>query len=131
LLSGSDDTTALCWDVARVLSAMEEHSAELSADELRDLWTRLGDADAAAAYQAMNRLGRAPKQAVPFVQERLLALASSPLQAGDLRALRAVEVLELLANAEARRALKTLVEEAKGSWLGAEATAALERLATR
>jgi len=98
---------------------------------LMDLWNQLGDADAAAAYQAMNRLGRAPKQAVPFVQERLLTLASSDLQAGDLRALRAVEVLELLANAEARRALKTLVEEARGSWLGTEATAALERLATR
>jgi hypothetical protein len=129
LLSGGADTTAVCWDVASALAAGREEAGKLSAAELADLWTGLGAEDAATAYRAMGLLGSAPRQAVPFLQEHLLTPAPADPRDGELRGLRAVEVLEQLATPDARQVLTTLAERAGGGRLGREATAALGRLA--
>jgi RNA polymerase sigma factor (sigma-70 family) len=129
LLSGSDDTTALCWDVASARAPEGKAARALAAGELADLWAQLGDADAATANRAMGLLGQAPRQSVPFLQERLLELVAVEPQPGTWHGLRAVEVLEQLGSAEARHVLQRLAERAGQDRLGREAAAALQRLA--
>jgi hypothetical protein len=58
-------------------------------------------------------------------------LAQTELGPHRLLALRVIEVLEQIGNAEARNALRTLVSQAPGIWLRQEARASLERLAKR
>jgi WD40 repeat protein len=69
LLTGSDDTTALVWDLRR-LSAPPAAGGALPA-ELETLWQDLAGADAARAWRAMCILAAAPEQAVPFLRRRL------------------------------------------------------------
>jgi WD40 repeat protein len=69
LASGSNDTTALVWDVFG--RTAEQRSRKLSPKELDTLWTDIKDADAARAYTAMGILIAAPGQAVAFLKEKL------------------------------------------------------------
>jgi hypothetical protein len=146
LASASDDTTVLCWDVAGPLKDPSRHAAPLPAGDLQELWAHLGEGDASLAFGAMGVLARLPRQAVPFLQEHLLAalpaeeerssrggadVSGLALSAEHLRQLRALEVLEQLATADARQALELLAESAPASRLRAEARAALGRLAVR
>jgi hypothetical protein len=129
--------------VAAVSELPSRDSVVPSADELAELWDRLGDEDASRAYDSMTVLGGSLEQAVPFMVERLM---SAPLVNGDrsprggvdapallqpeqLCQLRAIEVLELASTGDARLALAKLAEEAPGRELGQEARAALGRLA--
>ncbi|MCI0458952.1 MAG: WD40 repeat domain-containing protein [Gemmataceae bacterium] len=67
LVSGSGDSTALVWEVRRMLSA----EGELSAKELDRLWVELGDANAAQAFKAVRDLLKAPGQATTLIRTRL------------------------------------------------------------
>jgi hypothetical protein len=69
LVSGSNDTTALIWDVTP-FTRHKAGTARLSAQELRSAWDDLGGS-AAAAYRAIESLGSAPEQSVPFLAERV------------------------------------------------------------
>ncbi len=61
LVSGSEDTTALVWDLA----------GRQEAKDLDACWADLADADAAKAFQAMRRLLRSPVEAVAALRKRL------------------------------------------------------------
>src|SRR5262249_17684104 len=74
LVSGSTDTTALVWDVARY-TRRENARARLSAGEVRSAWDDLAG-DAAGAYRAIGALAAAPDQAVPFLAERVKPAAA-------------------------------------------------------
>jgi RNA polymerase sigma factor (sigma-70 family) len=71
LASGSWDTTALVWDVARLGERKEEPPAAQRAEQLGALWTDLASNDAAKAYLAIHELIAAPQQAVPFLARRV------------------------------------------------------------
>ncbi|HEY7424448.1 MAG TPA: WD40 repeat domain-containing protein [Gemmataceae bacterium] len=72
LVSGSQDSTVLVWDVRR---PNERRKSELTAEELTSLWTALA-ADAHRAEEAIRQLAYAPKQSVPFLKEHLRPAAS-------------------------------------------------------
>jgi WD40 repeat protein len=64
LVSGSQDTTALVWD----LSVLRRPARPaLTRERLAGLWRELAGADARAAYRAVGALAAAPEQAVPFL----------------------------------------------------------------
>jgi WD40 repeat protein len=66
LASGSQDTTALVWDLS-ALHPRPPAEAVLAPARLEELWQALGGTDAAAAYRAVSTLAGAPEQAVPFL----------------------------------------------------------------
>jgi hypothetical protein len=66
LVSSSDDTTALVWDLTG--GAKEE---TLTRPQLEALWADLASEDAARAYRAVWSLAAAPRQSVPFLELRL------------------------------------------------------------
>jgi RNA polymerase sigma factor (sigma-70 family) len=70
--SGSEDTTVLVWDSA----GGARPDAPLSADRLQALWADLGGADARQAHRALWQMARSPQAALPFLAERLRALAA-------------------------------------------------------
>src|SRR5262249_11077241 len=71
LVSASNDTTALVWDMTAVArEAQVPWKAELSSEEMTSLWADLG-ADVPKAYQSLLILTDAPVQTVPFLKERL------------------------------------------------------------
>jgi RNA polymerase sigma factor (sigma-70 family) len=78
LATSSQDTTGLVWDLTG-LRAGGRLPADLSAGELAGLWANLEGADAAPAYRAGWQLTLAPRQAVPFLRERL-----KPVPRGDV-----------------------------------------------
>jgi WD40 repeat protein len=192
LLSGSSDTTALCWDLARLTRPRPARAARLPGRALEALWADLASSDAARAFAAIRKLCSSPDQAVTLIQqrvrparpvdpkqlsrlladlqgerfeqrrrataelaglgelaepalrralagdpplglrqrlERLLKLSAQAPPAGQLRELRAVEVLELLGTPPARQVLKALAGGAAGARLTREAGGASQRLA--
>ncbi len=56
LASAGEDATALIWDVTGRLTAANQEGSGLSATELNQLWTHLGNDNAAEAYRAMRAL---------------------------------------------------------------------------
>jgi WD40 repeat protein len=74
LVSGSDDTTALIWDVARLLEEGRRLRVEPSTQRLEQLWADLAAADADRAYRAMWALAAAPARSVSFLGARLKAV---------------------------------------------------------
>jgi WD40 repeat protein len=195
LVSGSTDTTILVWDLGRLRPAPKVRIGSLQAKAVQALWAELANADAAKAYQAIQKLATAPEQVVPLLRERLRpadpvearkieqwvadldspkfrlrqqatteleklgelavpalakVLASRPrletqrrvellldkaaartFTAEQLRLVRALEVLELLATTEARQVLMTLSGGAAAALPTREAQAALDRLGRR
>jgi hypothetical protein len=71
LASGSDDSTVLLWDVARLPLDGARAEGKLSAKDLEALWADLGGADAAKAYRAVAALSAGGPQAVAFLKQRL------------------------------------------------------------
>jgi WD40 repeat protein len=71
LITGGADTTSLVWDVKELLEAARRRRADPSVQRLLALWKDLGGPDAERAYRAVWALAAAPKQAVPFLGERL------------------------------------------------------------
>ncbi|MCI0460403.1 MAG: PQQ-binding-like beta-propeller repeat protein [Gemmataceae bacterium] len=70
LVTGGGNTTALVWDVPRLLKEGRK-PGELSAQELEKLWTELGDQDAGKGYRAGWSLAAVPARSIPFLAERL------------------------------------------------------------
>jgi RNA polymerase sigma factor (sigma-70 family) len=66
LASGSQDTTALVWDLT-ALPRRAPAEVVLTPARLEELWQALGGTDAAAAYRAVGILAGVPEQAVPFL----------------------------------------------------------------
>ncbi len=70
LATGSRDTTVLVWELA-ALKRAPRLAAALAPKEVAALWGDLVGEDAGKAYHGILRLAAAPKQAVPFLGERL------------------------------------------------------------
>jgi hypothetical protein len=71
LASGSSNGEVLLWDVTGLATERFRQVRPLSAEELESLWRELQGSDAAGAYRAVGMLAAAPRQAVPFLKDRL------------------------------------------------------------
>jgi hypothetical protein len=193
LVSGSQDTTILVWSITS--SPDDDIPTPLKPNDLKRLWTALGDEDVPRAYQAVWDLIGCSERAVPFLKDqlhpvpaadssrivRLLGQLDNPrfevrqkataelekfgelatpelrqvlqgrpspevrrraehlldlaeaqsLSPEGIRTLRAVEVLERIANPEARQVLQRLGAGAPGATVTQEARTALKRLDKR
>jgi WD40 repeat protein len=78
LVSGSADTTALVWDVARMLPPRVAREVVLPAGEPERLWGELANRDPVRANPAVQALACAPGQAVALLQERLRPVPPGP-----------------------------------------------------
>jgi hypothetical protein len=76
LLSGSNDTSVLGWDLASRFATARPQPRHLQPNELQAFWTDLASDDAGKAYQATWAFVDAPAQAVPFLREHLPPAAS-------------------------------------------------------
>jgi dipeptidyl aminopeptidase/acylaminoacyl peptidase len=83
LVTAGDDTTALVWDVTGPVRPGP--TAPLNDPALAALWTELGEADAARAYDALCTLIGNPRSALPFLSGRLRRAA--PANPAELRRL--------------------------------------------
>jgi RNA polymerase sigma factor (sigma-70 family) len=70
LATAGADTTALVWDVAALTHGAPQGRA-LTAEDRGAAWAALAGHDAAQAFDAVVALAAAPRQAVPFLGERL------------------------------------------------------------
>lgn len=70
------DTTIRLWDVSGLTRARRRPAVGLTDKDLAALWADLAGANAAKAYRAARTLATAPKQAVPWLQERLRPVAA-------------------------------------------------------
>jgi hypothetical protein len=114
LISGSEDTTAMVWDLSG------KQSRENCALDLDAAWHELAGMDAARAYQAMRRLAAMPTetvaylrkqlQLVPAVDEKRLAKLIADLDSNQFavreEASKALESLGELAVGACRKALQ-------------------------
>jgi RNA polymerase sigma factor (sigma-70 family) len=71
LATGSSDTTALVWNTKDFLRPGLLPPLHLSEAELSALWQDLADRDAVKAAQAIPKLTRAAKQALPLLRQQL------------------------------------------------------------
>ena len=71
LASGGGDSTILIWDVTGRLQDGGLRPARLSAREIEELWNDLAADDAGRAGRAVWTLAADPKQAVPFLEQKL------------------------------------------------------------
>jgi hypothetical protein len=90
LVSGNEDTTAVVWDLTGRLREQSTWGKPLAAADLRAAWAALASADAAGAYLAIQKLAGSPKDAVPFLRQRLAPV--SPAEKG--RVTRLIEDLD-------------------------------------
>jgi dipeptidyl aminopeptidase/acylaminoacyl peptidase len=74
LISGSEDTTALVWDLTGRLTTKKLGKA-LSAEELETHWKTLAAEDAEPAFRAIQALSAAPAHSVPYLRARLHPVA--------------------------------------------------------
>jgi WD40 repeat protein len=80
LASGSADGTTLVWDMTAPALRRWPRWAGNTLTDPEALWAGLADADGARAYRAVWQLVATPRQAVPFLRERL-----RPVRAPDPR----------------------------------------------
>ena len=127
LASGSNDTTALLWDVASLFPAPPE--AKLSEAERASCWNDL-TGEAKQAYRSMWKLAD-DSGTVDFLRGALKpATAHAADEKESIQGLRAVEVLGWIKSNAARELLTTLASgEASGS-LTQEAKRTLQRIQT-
>jgi RNA polymerase sigma factor (sigma-70 family) len=143
LVSGGSDTTALIWDLTGQLDPACRWGKPLSRAEMEACWKELEGGDAAKAYRAIRTLAGNPAAAI-YIREHLRPAGAADAQeaeknpAGEwsdsparLRAVRAVEAMELAGTAEARRTLEALAGGRPAAWLTRDARASLDRLARR
>jgi RNA polymerase sigma factor (sigma-70 family) len=158
LISGSEDTTGLVWDVFDTRAAKES----LTDDDQEATWVDLGSDDAGLAFRALGKLISVPKEGVAMLHKHL-----SPITAPDARRLATLiadldsdkfavrnaamkelanlgelaapvlrEALDKTASTEARRRIESLLAKLKDegatgeSMRQARAMEALERIAT-
>jgi WD40 repeat protein len=111
VVSGGQDGTAVVWDVAEVLRSGRPTPLRLTAAEVEQLWTRLGDPDPASGSVVVQNLSRAPDRATPLLKERL-----KPVNAAVIaRALRDLDSEDFATREKAMRDLAALGQFAETS----------------
>lgn len=116
LVSGSDDTTALLWNVAAAVGPPVP-PVPLDDKTVAALWADLGSDDVRCAYRALFALADAPRQSISFLKERLRPVER--VSAGRVAAL--LVDLDNPVFATRTRAVKEL------TWLERSVTPALRR----
>jgi hypothetical protein len=126
LVSGSNDGTALVWDVS-LATAPAPRAKPLTDAQVTKLWDALDGDDAKAAFAAMTELAGVPDQATDLLR-RHVKPAAAPTDAARVRHIRAVELLEELGTPAARKLLTELATGKADAPLTLDAGAALKRL---
>ncbi len=80
LISISNDTTGLVWDIAKVIDAEAD---QVPAGRLADFWQEMGDSNGTAAHRARWAMASLGDEATAFLEEHL-----EPAQPADRRAIR-------------------------------------------
>jgi hypothetical protein len=112
----------------RLVSALDDEQYKVRKDAESELG-RIGDQASGALNEALSN---APSLEKERRLKRLVDGLDAPLrQAEDVRAVRAVEVLERINSADARRLLESLTKGDASARLTREARASLQRLAAR
>jgi hypothetical protein len=125
--------TVLVWDVDK-LRANKSLPAPKTAKEAEALWDKLGDADPAAAEPVVRALIAAPEPALAVMAERLKP-AKGAVREFDrpnaapacLRELRALEVLERIGIADAKKLVEAVAKGHADALLTREAKLVLSR----
>jgi hypothetical protein len=111
LVSGSDDTTALVWDLIGDVVGKRE---PLQPSDLDVYWNDLISNDAARAYKAVRRMARAPAEAVAHLRKHF-----QPVPAGDEKRIAAliadIDSDEFAVRDRAAKELEKLGEAASGA----------------
>jgi RNA polymerase sigma factor (sigma-70 family) len=76
LVTGSYDTTALVWDMARLMPTVQKTAR--SKGDIQDMWDRLGDDDAKVAYQAGWELRQSTPESIALLGRRLRPAQAPP-----------------------------------------------------
>jgi RNA polymerase sigma factor (sigma-70 family) len=71
LISGSEDTTGLVWDLAGKLGTKDHAGGPQTVPDFDACWADLAGGDAARAYRGMRRFLTSPAEAVPHLRRRL------------------------------------------------------------
>jgi hypothetical protein len=71
LISGSQDTTALVWDLTGRLESSRRNDKPLSANDLNRLWDTLAAEDAEAGFRAIQSLAADPERGVDYLRSRM------------------------------------------------------------
>jgi WD40 repeat protein len=82
LASGSQDRTALVWDLSGLPGAEELKAVPLTARELQALWADLEGNDAAKAQKAVVAMMQAPQEAIAFLERQRAGWAKKVEQDG-------------------------------------------------
>ncbi|HLJ93719.1 MAG TPA: sigma-70 family RNA polymerase sigma factor [Gemmataceae bacterium] len=107
LASGSQDTTALVWDLLGI-GRLPRQEAHLSADALGACWANLASLDASTAYDAIGKLVSAPRESASFLAQHLSAVPYDPAE-DFLR-----QTLERRPSAEVRHRASGLLAKVEG-----------------
>jgi hypothetical protein len=132
LVTGGHDTTAILWDLRRVLAQPPPDGAQFPRLLLDQFWRDLDAEDARTAYGSVAGLIDRPVDAVKLLAERLTDRESRTPRRLD----RALVVLESIGGADAKKLLKDLaaskdLPQDKERHPAAEAALALRRLEGR
>jgi len=76
LLSGSMDTTLLLWDTKGISTDAQPAAMDLEEKQVAAHWAELAGEDAGKAFLAIRALAAAPRNAVPFLKDRLKPVAA-------------------------------------------------------
>ena len=74
----------LVWDLSRWREEALRVSSEVSGDEPKQLWDKLGDDDPREAYRAMRRLAAAHEKTIPFLGARIKAVVAGKIPVAKL-----------------------------------------------
>src|SRR5439155_417906 len=110
LASGSEDTTALLWDLTGELRRRARPQAP-AAKEAARLWADLAREDAARAYRVVQDLAAAPTVTIPYLRTRLRPAPSADA-AQMARLLRGLGSKDAAVREQARSELERLGEAA-------------------
>jgi len=119
-----EDSTILLWDAVGPFT--RPRPTHVGDRELMECWDALAADDATRAGASLARLAAAP-QAVAFLKERLRPAGAKVTPAEELRAARAVELLEGIGGAEAGAILERMAGGTADARLTEEAKASLRR----
>lgn len=138
LLSGSEDTTALVWDLMGDSAGQQEWKKLPSRADLKTRWDELASANAESAYQALRSLTAAAGPTVDYLREKLRPIpAPDPQHVARLiadldhdvfaRRERAAKELEMLGEA-IEPALRAARADAKSAEMRRRTEALLEKI---
>ncbi len=117
LASGSQDSTAVIWDLTGFMHDGQLSKVRLTPEKLKTRWAELAGVDAAQAWRAIWTLVASPEQTVPFLHEQL-----QPATALD-----AQRIARLIAELDSDRFAVREKAEGELERLGEEAEPALRK----